>query len=922
MLTQVMDSSRLLEFLRVLIFLTTPLLSAQNISIELDSIHNLSGSDKEKIEQYQAILAHHKNNNNLSQLGNDAHQIGKWLYKEKRYSEAISFVTIAYKAREKAKPYNPEHLRRSYFNYAYYNMQLQKYDEAILFFEKVINVKGSKFVQGRSYALLGDCYNILGDHHKAINNYSKAFFYFNKDNDNINSLGNHINIGFSYMNLRNKEGAIKAIDHFKKADSLVLIYNPDNIERKYFISNNLAVMYHQGVGTKDENKSIKNFKKALNYTIKLKDSNEIALVNYNLGVINIKKDSVASKDYFSQALKYGINNTKLLPKIYMGLGIKAIEEKEYLQAQSFFKTSFEKFLNKDIPDIYWVPSKTDSDQVLEKAKFLELLKRKLKAWIALGKETGSSKPFLEAIKTAYASDQLVDLMIEENLSKRAKLQWRSLASQIYIMALEACYHTQNFENAFYFMEKSKALLLIQDINKEKIDVPNIILEKERNLIEKIITFKKELESATIDQKDSITETLLIQENYLKKFRDSLAPKYPQYFTSYSIPTITTLTKIYNTIENEVFIQYNYGQESAETLPQAYALLLSKKTKKIIKLKGVDSLEKEIKSFRKKINQPFKTKEDVITYNKTSYQLFKKLVPPTLRNEIKGKKLRIIADNIIHSIPFEALITDTLSNRYFLESNEISYIYSLSFHKKSTTLHRNPSKQFLGIAPVVFKDSLTKLSQSTKELSNAENYYSGNILTYDNAKTHNFITNAGQYKILHLATHASAIDSVSAPWIAFRDKTIKDYELAIIPNQAELVVLSACNTSIGEIRNGEGVLSLARGFFKSGAKTVISTLWNTNDKATAEITKDFYKNLSKGATKSEALHKAKLNYLKNHSGAEASPHYWASLVLIGDTGQLLPKSNYTYYLVGLFIILILLALGYVLYRRREIFTFLY
>ena len=875
----------------ILLCLLPELLFGQETSKTLDSIYSSPGSNKSKLSNYNSILENHRKTKDFTQLGNDAHQIGRWFFIDKEYIIAIDFVKIAIDARVKAKPYNPESLRRSYFNYGFYNMKLQKYDEAISFFEKVIDVKGSKFVQGRTYALLGDCYNILGDYHKAVDNYNKAFFYFNKNNDNINSLLNHINIGATYMNIRNKEGAIKAIEHFKQADSLIIIYSPDNIERKYFVSNNLAVMYHQGVGTKDEKKSIENFKKALNYTIKLRDSSEIAVVNYNLGIIHIKKDIIASKKYFDQALKYSKANSDLLPDIYIGLGIKAIEEKKYIEAQSFFKTSFEKFLDKDIPDIYWVPSKTDSDQVLEKAKFLELLKRKLKAWIALGKETGSSKPFLEAIKTAYASDQLVDLMIEENLSKRAKLQWRSLASQIYIMALEACYHTQNFENAFYFMEKSKALLLIQDINKEKIDVPNIILEKERNLIEKIITFKKELESATIDQKDSITETLLIQENYLKKFRDSLAPKYPQYFTSYSIPTITTLTKIYNTIENEVFIQYNYGQESAETLPQAYALLLSKKTKKIIKLKGVDSLEKEIKSFRKKINQPFKTKEDVITYNKTSYQLFKKLVPPTLRNEIKGKKLRIIADNIIHSIPFEALITDTLSNRYFLESNEISYIYSLSFHKKSTTLHRNPSKQFLGIAPVVFNDSLTNLYQSTKELSNAENYYSGDILSYDNATKNNFVASAGNYKILHLATHASAIDSISTPWIALRDQTIKDFELAIIPNQAELVVLSACNTSVGEIRNGEGVLSLARGFFKSGAKTVISTLWNTNDKATAEITKDFYKNLSKGATKSEALHKAKLNYLKNHSGAEASPHYWASLVLIGDTGLLLPSPKY-------------------------------
>ena len=875
----------------ILLCLLPKLLFGQETSKTLDSLYSSPGSNKSKLINYNSILENHRKTKDFTQLGNDAHQIGRWFYIDKEYKIAINFVKIAIDARVKAKPYNPESLRRSYFNYGFYNMKLEKYDEAVSFFEKVIAVKGSKFVQGRTYALLGDCYDILGDHYKAISYYEKALFYSDQENDPSSIIRNHINIGFAYMNLRSKEGALKAIYYFKKADSLTLIYSPDNLERKYFISNNLAVIYHQGVGTKDEKKSIENFKKALNYTIKLRDSSEIAVVNYNLGIIHIKKDIIASKKYFDQALKYSKANSDLLPDIYIGLGIKAIEEKKYIEAQSFFKTSFEKFLDKDIPDVYWVPSKTDSDQVLEKAKFLELLKRKLKAWIALGKETGSSKPFLEAIKTAHASDQLVDLMIEENLSRRAKLQWRSLASQIYIMVLEACYYTQNFENAFYFMEKSKALLLIQDINKEKIDVPIAILEKERNLIQTIITLKKKLESAAIYQKDSITETLLIQENYLKKFRDSLAPIYPQYFTYYSIPPVTTLNKTYNTLENEVFIQYNYGQESSETLPQAYALLLSKETKKIIKLEDVDSLEKEIKSFRKKLNQPFKTREDIITYNKTSYQLFKKLIPPTLRNEIKGKRLRIIADNIIHSVPFEALITDTLSNRYFIESNEISYIYSLSFHKKSTTLHRNPSKQFLGIAPVVFNDSLTNLSQSTKELSNAENYYSGDILSYDNATKNNFVASAGDYKILHLATHASAIDSISTPWIALRDQKIKDFELAIIPNQAELVVLSACNTSVGEIRNGEGVLSLARGFFKSGAKTVISTLWNTNDKATAEITKDFYKNLSEGATKSEALHKAKLNYLKNHRGAEASPHYWASLVLIGDTGLLLPSPKY-------------------------------
>ncbi|MBQ4805821.1 CHAT domain-containing protein, partial [Aquimarina sp. MMG015] len=91
---------------------------------------------------------------------------------------------------------------------------------------------------------------------------------------------------------------------------------------------------------------------------------------------------------------------------------------------------------------------------------------------------------------------------------------------------------------------------------------------------------------------------------------------------------------------------------------------------------------------------------------------------------------------------------------------------------------------------------------------------------------------------------------------------------------------------------------------------------TNDKATATITSDFYKNLSEGQTKSEALRTAKLKYLKNNTDAEASPHYWASLVLIGDSGTLLPTTNYTNYIILGIVTLLLIILGVFIYKRKS------
>ena len=129
----------------------------------------------------------------------------------------------------------------------------------------------------------------------------------------------------------------------------------------------------------------------------------------------------------------------------------------------------------------------------------------------------------------------------------------------------------------------------------------------------------------------------------------------------------------------------------------------------------------------------------------------------------------------------------------------------------------------------------------------------------------------------------------------------------------MVVLSGCNTLLGEIALGEGVLSLARGFFYSGAKTVVASIWNTNDRAMSEIMTSFYDNLSDGQSKSEALNNAKREYLNNHDLSEASPYYWAAPLLIGDPDTLndsLPI--YWYVLVGMTILIAL----FVLKKRKD------
>jgi len=100
-----------------------------------------------------------------------------------------------------------------------------------------------------------------------------------------------------------------------------------------------------------------------------------------------------------------------------------------------------------------------------------------------------------------------------------------------------------------------------------------------------------------------------------------------------------------------------------------------------------------------------------------------------------------------------------------------------------------------------------------------------------------------------------------------------------------VVLSACETGLGKIEQGEGIRSLGRNFMEAGAQATIISLWNVNDKSTALIMTDFYKQLKAGKPKDEALRQAKLNYLQRATQKNSHPYFWAAFIPAGDMSVL-------------------------------------
>jgi CHAT domain-containing protein len=149
---------------------------------------------------------------------------------------------------------------------------------------------------------------------------------------------------------------------------------------------------------------------------------------------------------------------------------------------------------------------------------------------------------------------------------------------------------------------------------------------------------------------------------------------------------------------------------------------------------------------------------------------------------------------------------------------------------------------------------------------------------------------GGYQIVHFATHSliddrhpelsgivlSLVDERGQP----QDGFLRLHDIYNMRLDADLVVLSACQTALGQEVRGEGLVGLTRGFMYAGAPRVVASMWNVGDEATAELMSRFYKNmLGKGMRPAAALREAQVSMWKERRWA--APYYWAGFVLQGE-----------------------------------------
>jgi CHAT domain-containing protein len=190
--------------------------------------------------------------------------------------------------------------------------------------------------------------------------------------------------------------------------------------------------------------------------------------------------------------------------------------------------------------------------------------------------------------------------------------------------------------------------------------------------------------------------------------------------------------------------------------------------------------------------------------------------------------------------------------------------------------------------------LGQLRHNREEIAFASQLFQGKTLINEAATEAQFKQYAPQSRVLHLSMHAyannendnfSGLIFTQQPDTVQEDGFLHANELYNLSLHSELAVLSACETGIGTLAPGEGIMSLGRAFKYAGCPNVTMSLWNADDQSTSRIMQHFFGHLHNGSAKDRALRAAKLDYLNEARSTQAHPYYWAAFVQVGNSDPL-------------------------------------
>ena len=514
------------------------------------------------------------------------------------------------------------------------------------------------------------------------------------------------------------------------------------------------------------------------------------------------------------------------------------------------------------------------------------------------------------VRTALLADSLITTLRQEQTDEPSKLVWRTSTREFYSNALEACWLAHDANSAFFFMEKSRAVLLNDRLNElgASAYLPPDELARQQQLQLRLIQQERHLADLSDSSPDyRRTQLAFLQaKDSLQRYTRTLelkAPAYYQYKYADAVPTLQSLQQLLEKGDRH-FVHYFVNDSLI------YMLGITPTDARMIRV-PYKELGKDINDFLRLCADHQAENLDYPSFGHLANHLYRTLIQPL--GWTSGRVL-VSPDNFF--IPFETLTADSAGNHFLINDFSFDYVYSARYLLQPERTQPGEAS-FLGVAPALFNAGLDvpDLPESLDACREAAAYYpSADLLTGKDATKKQFLDRAAHYSVITVYAHARSDTVQKEPLLFLADSVIRLSELPLLQRPAaQLIVLSACQTNAGRNAEGEGIYSLARGFAAAGIPAVAATLWQADEQSIYTITAAFHKRLAQGMDKDQALRDSKLEFIRNGDRSRSLPYYWANMILVGNPQPLTLAPNHHLRWLWLLIPTLLLAAFFLLRR---------
>ncbi|MBI2428245.1 MAG: CHAT domain-containing protein [Ignavibacteriales bacterium] len=821
------------------------------------------------------------------------------------YQKTLDYFSRSLEIHRKLRGEHHPDVGRLYGNVAVAYFRLGDYDLSLEYYFKALAILNETLESG--HTSIGVNYNNISMSYRSKGEFDKAVEYGERSKEifvkklgpkHANVAGVINNIGRTYSDMKQYD---KGLEYYQSAFSIwkeVLGEKHPNVLQSYF---NIGEAYG----------NMKQFAEAKRWL-----GQSLQLRRETLGEKNVK-----------------------VAQAYNAIGTIYSEQGQYDSALYNFHhavialvESFDDSLIAATPSALKSPSDLDLLAALSgKARSLYLRGTKLK-------HSSDLRASLDSYEKAI---QLTENIRRGFGSEGSKLQLSRMSFDVYERAIECAMKLSDMTKdvsfiptAFALSERSKAGILSDAIAesdaKQFAGIPDTLLEQESKLLTDLTYIETQIQKEKEKRGKANASKIAVWENTLfdlhrkyENLAEIFEKNYPDFYSLKHQSNYITLKEVQESLPDNTtaLLEYVVGDSSV-------TIFAITKKECLVKSRKIPSLTDQVKQFRLSVYNVESEK-----YASLAHALYAQLIAP-VQSGLKGiQKVYVVPDGILNYLPFEALMTKNPGKGinfstapYLLNQYEINYQISARFlveQNRRNSLSplegglRGVMTQFVGFAPVfsdrpvhskviyaasservtrsrtIDGEEFAELKESESEVKGIYDLFNANknramIFLHNNATESNLKSaDISRSRFIHIATHGlineakpklSGIIFAAPEGQSSDDGILYSGEVYNLKLNADLVVLSACETGLGTIVKGEGMLGLTRGFMYAGAKNILVSLWQVADKSTSELMVEFYRNILNKQSYSTALRNAKLAMIKK--GKYAHPVEWSPFVLMG------------------------------------------